>query len=295
MLRRLPLLSVLALAACGGAFERQLDYTTTATPSIRGEELTYAVYTPPGYEVGERLPLVLFLHGGGDDASSFDRHGVTAALNEATATGVIPRVIVALPEGQLGFWADWHDGSHNYESWAVDEVLATVAHRYETLPCPDYCHVMGVSMGGSGTLRFALHRPDRFASATIISAPIFDTDAMVNFARAPLLQPLIPVDRIFGPPEPASVREDDPFLRWDSPDDVEGLRLMVAWGTRDRGPIVASSRRFHAHLTDNGVPHETLEFEGNHSWASWTPVIQEALRRMVPPSPWAQARAASSR
>ena len=65
------------------------------------------------------------------------------------------------------------------------------------------------------------------------------------------------------------------------------MRLMVAWGTHDRAGVGDSSRRFAEHLEHLGVPHETLELEGNHSWRSWKPAIEEALRRMVPPSPWA--------
>lgn len=59
------------------------------------------------------------------------------------------------------------------------------------------------------------------------------------------------------------------------------MRLMVAWGSEDRGQIIDSSRLLTEHLGELGIPHESLEFDGNHSWVSWNPVIEEALRRMV--------------
>jgi S-formylglutathione hydrolase FrmB len=148
---------------------------------------------------------------------------------------------------------------------------------------------MGVSMGGSGTIRFALHHPELWSSATIISGPVLDTQQMIEVARNPLFVPIIPMDRIWGPlDDRARIRADDPFVRWRRPEDLGDMRLMVAWGNGDRGPIVDTSRRFHRHLEQNEVPHEAFEFDGNHSWRSWKPVIEEALRRMVPPSRWAR-------
>lgn len=283
-------LALALLTACGAdGFERRLAYDTLPSSAMNGRAMRYAVYTPPGYVRGERLPLVVFLHGGGDDEASFDRHGLSARLDAATREGRIPRVLVVMPQGELGFWANWYDGSAGYEDWVMEEVVPRVAFDYETLPCPEWCHVMGVSMGGSGTIRFALHHD--WASATMISAPVLDTDQMINLARNPLFQPMIPMDRIFGPTHGPEARErvrgDDPFLRWADADDLDGMRLMVAWGDQDRGPIVDTSRRFVAHLEANDVPHERLEYDGNHSWVSWGPVIEEALRRMVTPSPWA--------
>lgn len=287
-------LALALLMACGGqGFERRLSYGELSSRAMNGRAMRYAVYTPPGYVRGERLPLVVFLHGGGDDEASFDRHGLSARLDEATRAGRIPRVVMVMPQGELGFWANWYDGSAGYEDWVMREVVPRVAFDYETLPCPDWCHVMGVSMGGSGTIRFALHHD--WASATMISAPVLDTEQMINLARNPLFQPMIPMDRIFGPTHGeearARVRADDPFLRWSDADALEGMRLMVAWGDADRGPIADTSRRFVAHLEENEVPHEHLEYDGNHSWISWNPVIEEALRRMVTPSPWATGRA----
>lgn len=280
---RCALASLVLLAGCA-TFERRLAYETIDS-SAMGHEMEVAVWAPPDRRQDERLPLVVFLHGGGDDAATFDRFGLSARLDRAVLAGRIPRVVVMLPQGDLGFWANWYDGTHRYEDWVVEDALPRVAREQRTLPCPEGCHVMGVSMGGSGVIRFALHHPQLFASATLISAPILDTEQMVSLARNPLLVPIVPMDRIFGPTRGQNalrrVRRDDPYERWQRPEDSMPMRLMVAWGTRDRGAIAETSRRFVAHLEEHEIPHEALEFDGNHSWPSWGPVIEEALRRMV--------------
>ena len=278
----LTLLLLPSLLACASTPHR-LEFGHLESPSM-GEEMSYSVYVPPGFTPDEVLPLVIFLHGGGDSPESFDAHRVGQTLDLAVAEGVAPRAVIVLPQGDLGFWANWYDGSRRYQDWVLDDLLPRVASDYHTQPCPEGCHVMGVSMGGAGTLRFALDRPGLFASATIISGPILDTEQMVSFARNPVLVPIIPTGRIWGPTGDRSrIERDDPFLRWTSDEDLGGMRLMVAWGEQDRGAIIETSQAFRDHLVEHGIEHEQLVFEGNHSWVSWRPVIEEALRRQVGP------------
>ncbi|MCA9607548.1 MAG: hypothetical protein KC619_18200 [Myxococcales bacterium] len=285
MARTTILVLAAALAGCGGSFPERLTYARIESAAVHGE-MTYGVYVPPGFSAEERLPLVVFLHGGGDDAFSFDRHGVSGALDAAIASGEVPRVVIVVPQGDLGFWANWYDGSSRYQDWVLEEVVPRVARAYHTRPCPEGCHVMGASMGGAGSLRFALNRPAMWASATLISAPILSTEQMVAFVRNPLFVPLLPTDRIWGPVDDLDrIRRDDPYLRWSTPDALGGTRLLLAWGDHDRGAIRESGAAFAAHLEERGVPFDSIEYVGDHSWRSWTPVILEALRRQVRPHP----------
>lgn len=280
MTARLLALALL-VCGCGAGAPRRLAYGVLESAAMRAE-MAYAVYAPRDLGADERLPLVVFLHGGGDDETAFDHHAVGDALDAALAAGAIPRAVIVVPQGDLGFWANWYDGTRRYEDWVLDELVPRVARDYHTAPCPAGCHVMGASMGGAGTLRFALNRPALWASATLISAPILDTARMVDFVRNPLFVPILPTDRIWGPADDLErIRRDDPYLRWTTQEDLQGLRVMLAWGARDRGGIVESSEAFSAHLTAHGIAHERLVFDGDHSWRSWTPVILEALRRQV--------------
>ena len=248
---------------------------------MNGAHLSYAVYTPPGFSAEEHLPLVVFLHGGGDDPQNFEQYGVAARLDEAIAAGRIPRVVVALPQGDNGFWINWWDGSRRYEDWILDELMPEVRRDYHTRACPDGCHIMGVSMGGAGTLRFALHYPETFASATVLSGPIFDAKRMVEFVDDRLFAIFIPTHRIFGPPRPlAEVADEDPFQVWSEPSDLR-VRLFLGWAEGDREGIKESNEKLHEHLEEAGIPHHAEEFEGDHKWVSWGPVIERAIAMQV--------------
>jgi len=269
----------LALAAGCASGPKRLEYGRADSPAME-RSMRYAVYTPPDFRAEERLPLVLFLHGGGDSETAFDRHGIGERLDEAITAGRVPRVVVVLPDGELGFWRNWRDGSNGYRDWATKELMPRVMADYHTQECPDGCHVMGVSMGGSGTMHFLFTFPNLFESAAIISAPIMDTDAMLSFAENPLIGFFIPVRRIWGEPSREQVAFEDPFLHWETPDDLPA-RIYLAWAEGDRGQIVFGNEKLHEHLAERRVPHAYESFEGGHNWTSWAPVIERALTFMI--------------
>jgi len=269
-------LAVAALLAACQAPVRRLHYDQLVFDAPH-HELAYAIYTPPGFERGERLPLVVFLHGAGDDETCFDEAGVGVHLDAEIAAGRVPRAVIAVPSGDFGFWENWADGSYAYRDWIVDGLVPAVAARYGTLPCPDDCHVIGISMGGHGALRLALFEPERFASASVVSGPILDTDAALEFMDSGLLSWVIPSERIWGVPDRAAMANGDVFQRWTRPEDLHGVRLLVAWGDRDYGRIVESNERFRAHLDAHDIPYEAFVFEGGHRWQAWTPALDRVL------------------
>ena len=270
----------LCSTGCASAPKR-LEYGALASHAV-GETLAYGVYTPPDLRPGERLPLVVFLHGGGDGADCFDQAGLGDHLDRALAEGRIPRAVIVVPDGQRGFWENWRDGSYRYRDWVLRELLPVVRARYHTGDCPTDCHVMGVSMGGYGALRFAFLEPGLFASVSALSAPILDTDGMLAMRDNFWFGLIAPMDRIWGRDlRRAEVARDDLFVHWRAQADLAGTRLLIAWGSRDRAGIIRTNRQFRAHLRAQGIEHTAFEFEGPHKWTAWTPVIERALRDQV--------------
>lgn len=278
-MRGLILLASLAVLAGCASFPRRLEYTTVRSEALRDTYAEYAVLTPPDFAQDDRLPLVVFLHGGGDGPDSLDRHGLSARIEEGMREGTLPRAVIVLPQGDLGFWANWYDGSRSYEDWVVDEVMPRVARRYHTEACPAGCHLMGVSMGAEGAVRIAMHRPGTFASVASISGPSMDTARRIGFMEDRLISMMVPTHRVFGPIEPRSrIERDDPFVQWTAPESLGGMRLFVAWAEHDRDLVREGGEALHAHLERHAIPHEHRVFDGGHDWVSWAPVIEEALR-----------------
>jgi enterochelin esterase-like enzyme len=245
--------------------------------------MEYGVYTPPSWKPAETLPLVVFLHGGGgDDVRCLDEAGIPALLDRKIGAGRAPRAVILVPEGDRGFWINWHDGSRRYEDWVLRELLPVVERKFNTASCPDGCHVAGISMGGNGALRWAMDHPDTFSSVEILSGPIFDAASMKAFTQSFPFRWVVPVERIFGPRTDERLRRVDPFQRWRSAADLGRMRLFFARGTDDRTGIIQTNEAFHVHLELLGIPHRYVVTGGGHRWEDWKPLFPELLRFAIP-------------
>ncbi len=246
--------------------------------AAEGRVMPYSVYTPPGWDGKSALPVVLFLHGGGDDADALQKHPVAArTLDRWISEGTLPPFLMVVPEGERGFWRNWADGSHRYEDWVLQDVLGDVQTRYGVDTSTQRLHVMGISMGGAGTMMLALSHPDRVASASVLSAPLFTVDQAMKFLDGSIVAMMAPIQQIFGPPNRERVAEHNAYERLKSAEDLHGVDLLIAHGTADMGGIAPSNRTFHEHLEAHGVPHDRIIFQGGHQWSAWSNIYPVAL------------------
>jgi poly(3-hydroxybutyrate) depolymerase len=143
-------------------------YVRTYVSPADGAARFYQVRTPAGYDGIPQMPAVLFLHGRGGGAASFQSDGYEA---EADARGFV-----------LVFWQGRFDTTIGaYSTQYVDgvngipdetDVLACLADALASFRIdPDRVHLVGFSQGGKGALLIGLKNPDRFASISDGSGP----------------------------------------------------------------------------------------------------------------------------
>lgn len=136
MLIQLPLTSSAQLMACRGFVEEAYDFW---------------LYLPDSYEKAEELPVVMFLHGkslSGDSLEMVLRYGCIHALMKGRA---IDAIVVA-PQAQ----SSWEPQRvMNLYDW-IDDHYKVDTNRF---------YVLGMSMGGYGTLDVATEYPDKVAAA----------------------------------------------------------------------------------------------------------------------------------
>lgn len=159
--RLLPFLGTkfcLIVALCIFAF------TATAQTKLASGGLLYAkhgavpgnynfwMYTPYDYDDVHKFPLVVYLHGAsccGNDLMKVRRYGVIDAVDKGK---VVPALIIA-PQNPGGAWSpskimgliEWVE-----QNYKVDE---------------SRIYVLGMSLGGYGTMDFCCEYPDKVAAA----------------------------------------------------------------------------------------------------------------------------------
>jgi enterochelin esterase-like enzyme len=246
--------------------------------AAEGRTMPYAVYQPPGWDGETPLPLVVFLHGGGDDHEVLDKHPIAIkTIDRMIETGELPPFLLVAPNGRGGYWRNWADESHHYEDWVMDEVIPDVYARYPLLPEPEGMHVMGISMGGAGSLHLGLRHLDRFASIAAWSPPVIPADVAHKYLENNFFGRIFPLREIFGHPSLEELDADNAFGRTRTPDALQGTRLLIGAGTTDMFRIPKAARDYHAHLVEQDVPHRYVVYKGGHRWVDWAKVFPVAL------------------
>jgi len=276
----LPLLIFVLLSACNTFKPEALEYHAVQPANKRGP-MKYGVYTPPNWQPSERLPLIVFLHGGGGSHLSFERYGADEFLDREVSAGRVARALIVVPNGENGFWENWADGSKHYRDWVLEEVVPAVQRDYQTLECPKHCHLAGISMGGFGVLRFAYFATDSFSSVSAISAPIFNQDQAQKQKQSLLIRLLFPFKRIFGETYTEDFIRSNPYNYWVNSVDQSKLRLQLIWGSADHRRIVEMNEAFHKRLNDGDIDHDHYVYEGGHKWKYWVPNLGRVINFLL--------------
>lgn len=122
-----------------------------------GATMNYLMYEPAAGE--DNLPLVVFLHGGGeggDDIELVKKHGFPKLIAEGAS---FPFYVFA-PQNpyKRGLWDDR----------VVDQMVDEVIAKYPVDPKRVY--LVGLSRGGYGVWRMAINHPDKYAAMISICA-----------------------------------------------------------------------------------------------------------------------------
>lgn len=274
------LILLLCLSACATFKPEDLQYSDVQ-PSNKKTPVEYGVYTPPNWQQGERLPLIVFLHGGGGSQYSFERYGTPEYLDKEISQGRLPRFILVSPNGDNGFWENWADGSKHYRDWVLNDIVPKVQQDYQTLECPEHCHLAGISMGGFGVLRFAYFARADFSAVSAISAPIFNKEQADKRKQSLLVRLLFPFKRIFGETITEDFIRSNPYNAWVESAEQRNVRLQIMWGDEDNKGIIESNEKFHKHLLEQGVEHDFYIYQGGHKWKYWVPNFDHVVRFLL--------------
>jgi polyhydroxybutyrate depolymerase len=215
-----------------------------------GIERSYVVRLPPGHpRAGERLPLVLVLHGGGGNAA------ITETMTGFTAKARAEGFIVVYPEGtgrregMLLTWNAKHCCGHAMEN-AVDDVgfirdiLDRLSARYPIDSSRIY--VTGMSNGAMMAHRLGIELSDRFAAiATVVGTLFGDEPTPAHPVSALMINGMLDqnVPHAGGPPGGRFSSS------WDGTPTLPSIRQASFWASADRCATGVESR------DRNGVVH----------------------------------------
>lgn len=176
LLKSILLISLLI----GDTSHQTSPFTNTELVSFyspsRDQEITFVIFTPPGYDKSEqRYPVLYFLHGrsgnhflywGAISHSVPDADGDAGAwISRMIQEGIIPPMIIVTPDDADGMWGEIN------ETMITRELVEYVDSHWRTIPGRTGRAIEGFSMGGMGASRYAARHPDLYCSTIIMAAP----------------------------------------------------------------------------------------------------------------------------
>jgi S-formylglutathione hydrolase FrmB len=255
----------------------------TIKSTILGKEVNYTVYLPADYATSERTyPVVYLLHGFTDDNTGWVQFGeVNRYADKAIADGTIPPMIIVMPNGDSSFYINAYDGKENYEDFFVKEFMPAVEKIFRIKAEKKYRGIGGLSMGGYGTLVYALKHPDLFAAAAPFSAAVWDDDAITAM---PEQNYNVVIGKLFGRDLKGKNRLTKTWYENSvlkivadrNPEDLKKVRFWIDCGDDDF--LIKGNCLLHIALTEKKIPHEFRVRDGAHNWTYWRTGITDALQ-----------------
>lgn len=155
---------------CGKSLEGNL-MGESASPEV-------SIYLPPSYakDRSRRYPVVYVLHGyTGTDLRYFGETGrqLHRIAERVYQSGAAREMILVMPNAMNAYGGSMYSNSvtaGNWEGYVAEDLVAYVDRNYRTLASRDSRGLAGHSMGGYGTLRIGMKRPDVFAAIYALSS-----------------------------------------------------------------------------------------------------------------------------
>jgi S-formylglutathione hydrolase FrmB len=163
-----------------GKLERVKVHGKSLEGNLLGETSApdVSIYLPPSYttERNRRYPVLYLLHGyTGTDLSYFGPTGRQAhVIAERVFAGRAAReMILVMPNAMNAYGGSMYSSSvttGNWEGYIAEDLVAYMDQNYRTIPVRDARGLAGHSMGGYGTIRIGMKRPDVFAAIYALSS-----------------------------------------------------------------------------------------------------------------------------
>ena len=167
------------------------DFTPYATPgpqysgtfysAARRTTVGYTIGYPPGHGPGDRLPLVIALHGfGGNHTDALSGITPSQAVSLKSAGAPLPPMALVTVDGGGGYW-NQHSGD-DPQAMLTDELIP-LCRRKGLGASTKRIGVLGISMGGYGAILLAEKYPRLIGAVAAISPAIWTSYAQAQSAN----------------------------------------------------------------------------------------------------------------
>ena len=248
-----------------------------------GRDVKYMVYYPNEYRTTSfPYPTLYLLHGlyGSETNWSDEPRGNMKAICDAYfAEHPDQKRIIVMPDGGNLWYRDSKDDSCKYETFFFTELIPDVEKRYRCKRDAASRAIAGLSMGGYGSVLYALRHNDMFNACYAMSPALFTredaagmkADTFKNFlsGRADFKEGDERFDEYYD------ANDQHLLVQKLEGDDKTKVRFLIDCGDDDG--LLKGGYAFYTEARKNGVPCELRVRDGGHTWEYWRTALPMAL------------------
>ena len=241
-----------------------LQYRTFWSPAAQAT-VSFHVFVPPEYDAdpAARFPTLYWLHGSGSPIAGIPT--VRTWFASAMGQGRIPPMLIVFPNGMgASMWCNSKDGEVPMETVVIDDLIPHIDATYRTIASRRGRIIEGFSMGGSGSGRLALRRPDLFAGVSMLGAGPMQLDFMdaPEGTDVPPRQRAKLFEAVWGS-DPLYYLAQHPWTIAEQRADAHiALCTKIRIGVGALDAMMPANQDFHVHLLSLGVPHQLVIVPG---------------------------------
>lgn len=238
------------------------------SPTLGMERRRMTVYTPAGYEDGNKqYPVLYLLHGAGGDENAWSELGrAVQILDNLIAQGKAEPMIVVMPNGngaQEAVPGEYPNSMYkpsfsnpktmegSFEK-AFPDIMNYVESHYRTINDRAHRAIAGLSMGGFHSLYISANYPDLFGYVGLFSAAINRQAKGENTYIYENLEEKL-----------AKQFSDAPKL------------YFIGIGNGDF--LFQDNVKYRELLDSHGYKYEYMETDGGHEWRNWRKYLNHLL------------------
>ena len=265
------------------AFSIGASASKVVTDSIFSKKLNcwqkYNVYLPTGFEKSEKkYPVVYLLHGLYGNYSNWDKSGgMKLVADELISSGEACEMVIVMPNAGDSDVRNYQNGYFNVEDWPYEdffyqEFLPEVEKKYRIIGDKEHRAIMGLSMGGGGSVVYSQRHPEMFSSCYAMSAWLDNKMGEVGGKN-------LKKDKLYIVAKSVSDNSAVDFVEKADEETVKKLRT-VKWfiDCGDDDFLMDLSVLLYQNMRAKKIKAELRIRNGVHNWEYWHTALRAALQ-----------------
>lgn len=246
--------------------------------SILSKDVSYNVYLPAGYDEVKEYPVIYLLHGLYGIYTDWEtRGGVKIVADELIASGELRPVVIICPNaGDADVHNVWNGyfnmPEYSYEDFFFKEFVPAVERRHHIIADKGHRAIMGLSMGGGGSVVYCQHHPEMFSSCYSMSGWLDNKKPEGEIITSDTKDKLYYTSKSVSDNSAIEfvAKADDATL-----DKLRTVKWFIDCGDDDF--ILDLSLDFYRKMRERNVKSELRVRDGWHSWEYWHTALRFSL------------------